>query len=43
MPDRGAPSIKLADGGITRIGLKKGSGFLDHYYLLVGIINIQNN
>ena len=27
MPDRGAPSIKLADGGITRIGLKKGSGF----------------
>ena len=24
MPDRGAPSIKLADGGITRIGLKDG-------------------
>ena len=26
-PNRGAQSIKLADGGITRIGLKKGSGF----------------
>ena len=36
-PNRGAQSIKLADGGITRIGLKKGSGFFKSLnYLLDG-------
>ena len=32
MPDRGAQSIKLADGGITRVGLKDGKGMFESLF-----------
>ena len=31
-PNRGAPSIKLADGGITRVGLKEGTGMFESLF-----------